>query len=212
MVPVRPPILARLLWPGLLWRMPPHDRTVHLTFDDGPTPEVTPWVLDTLEAHDAKATFFLLGANAERHPDLVRRIRSASHAIGNHTHSHLDGWRTGLKAYLEDTERAQAHTGSALFRPPYGRITRAQAATLRQRFTVVMWDVLSKDYDRSRSPERCLRDVLHHTRPGSIIVFHDSLKAEPLLRAVLPEVLVQLRGAGYSLTALPSAGLTPARR
>lgn len=212
MVPVRPPALARLLWPGLLWRMPPLGRTLHLTFDDGPTPEVTPWVLETLAAHDAKATFFLVGANAERHPDLVRRIRAAGHAIGNHTYSHLNGWRTGLKAYVEDMERAQAHTRSALFRPPYGRITRAQAAILRQRFTVVMWDVLSMDYDRSRTPERCLRDVLRHTRPGSIIVFHDSLKAEPLMRAVLPEAIERLRAAGYSFAALPSDGLTPGQR
>lgn len=212
MVPVRPPALARLLLPGVLWRMPSQERTVHLTFDDGPTPGVTAWVLDTLAAHDAKATFFLLGANAERHPDLVRRIRGAGHVTGNHTYSHLNGWRTGLKAYLADAERAQPHTGSSLFRPPYGRITQAQAAALSQRFTVVMWDVLSKDYDRSRTPERCLSDVLRHARPGSIIVFHDSLKAEPLLRAVLPETLRRLSEEGYSFAALPSDGITPARR
>jgi len=212
MVPVRPPALARLLWPGLLWRMPAEERTLYLTFDDGPEPTVTPWVLDELRARNAKATFFLVGANAERQLELVKRIRSEGHAIGNHTHRHLNGWKTAIGEYRDDVDRAQEITGTRLFRPPYGRITRRQAAMLKSRFTVVMWDVLSKDYDARCSPEECARNVLRAARPGSIIVFHDSRKAEASLRHALPLVLDEWKRLGCAFKALPEAGLTAERR
>jgi peptidoglycan/xylan/chitin deacetylase (PgdA/CDA1 family) len=212
MVPVRPPALLRLFWPGLLWRMPAHDRTLYLTFDDGPTPELTPWVLDTLREQDALGTFFLVGGNAEQHPALVQRIRSEGHAIGNHTYSHLNGWRATAHDYVADADRAQAFTGTRLFRPPYGRITRAQSAELRQRFTVVMWDALSMDFDARVAPEACLRNVLKHARAGSIIVFHDSRKAEIRLRHALPLALQAWREQGYRFAALPEMGITAPRR
>lgn len=211
MLPVRPPALARSLWPGLLWRMPAEERAVYLTFDDGPTPGITDWVLDKLQEHRASATFFLVGANAERHPQLVDRIRAEGHSIGNHTYSHLNGWRTPFDAYIADAARAQEFVESRLFRPPYGRITFAQARRLRERFTVVMWDALSMDYDARVAPEACLRKVIRHARPGSIIVFHDSLKAERNLRFALPEALEALGAMGFRFHAIPQAGITRQR-
>ncbi|MFN3874482.1 MAG: polysaccharide deacetylase family protein [Flavobacteriales bacterium] len=197
---------------GRIWRMPAHERSLYLTFDDGPVAETTPWVLDTLAAHGAKATFFVVGANAERHPALLRRIRDAGHAIGNHTFSHLNGWRTPLREYLADVARAQAITGTRLFRPPYGRMTWAQARALRASHSLVMWDVLSRDYDPATPPERCLGHVLRHARPGSIIVLHDSAKAEPRLRHALPRALETLGTHGYAFKPLPEAGITDAPR
>ncbi|MBK8228439.1 MAG: polysaccharide deacetylase family protein [Flavobacteriales bacterium] len=212
MVPVRPPALLRLFWPSLLWRMPAHHRTLYLTFDDGPTPGVTPWVLDTLREHEAQGTFFLVGRNAEQHPALVQRIRSEGHAIGNHTYSHLNGWRATAHDYAADTDLAQGFTGTRLFRPPYGRITRRQSAELRKRFTVVMWDALSMDFDARVAPEACLRNVLKQARAGSIIVFHDSRKAEIRLRHALPLALEAWREQGYRFAALPEMGITAPQR
>lgn len=212
MASVRPPALVRALLPGRVWRMPAHERALYLTFDDGPIPAVTPWVLDTLAAHAAKATFFVVGANAERHPGLLARLRAEGHSIGNHTYSHLNGWRAPLREYLADTARAQALTGTRLFRPPYGRMTPAQARALRASHSLVMWDVLSRDYDPAATPEGCLDRVLRHARPGSIIVLHDSLKAEPRLRHALPRALAALLAQGYVFRALPEAGITPAPR
>lgn len=207
MVPVRPPALLRLFWPGLLWRMNAHERTLYLTFDDGPTPEVTPWVLDTLAEHRARATFFLVGRNAERHSDLLQRMRSEGHSIGNHTYSHVNGWSTPASDYLADADSAQAITGTRLFRPPYGRITRKQYAQLRQRFDVVMWDVLSLDFDSRTTPEACLRNVVQRARNGSIIVFHDSIKAAQPLRFALPRALEAWRAQGFRFAALPETGI-----
>lgn len=212
MVPVRPPALLRLFWPGLLWRMNVQERTLYLTFDDGPTPEVTPWVLDILAENGARATFFLVGRNAEQHSALLQRMRSEGHSIGNHTHSHVNGWSTPASHYIADAERAQAITGTRLFRPPYGRITRKQSAQLRKRYDVVMWDVLSMDYDSRTTPEACLSNVLQCARNGSIIVFHDSIKAEQRLRFALPRALEAWRAQGYRFAALPENGIIAPRR
>ena len=206
MLPVRPPALERLYWPGLLWRMSAKEKSLYLTFDDGPEPRVTPWVLDVLNDFSAKATFFVVGENAGRHPALVDRMREEGHAVGNHTHRHLNGWRTGSTEYLADVDRAQHLLGAQLFRPPYGRIARAQAAALKSRFTIVMWDVLSKDYDARITPAQCVRNVLGASRNGSIVVFHDSLKAEPNLRHALPAALREWSRAGFAFKALPMDG------
>jgi peptidoglycan/xylan/chitin deacetylase (PgdA/CDA1 family) len=209
---VRPPRLLRSWLPQAWWSMPSEARTVHLTFDDGPIPEVTPWVLDQLAQHGAQATFFCVGRNAAAHPDILQRIRSAGHAVGNHTWDHVNGWRTPHVSYLRSVMRCQQITGSALFRPPYGRISRRQYAALRGRFRVVMWDVLSADFDTRLGSAQCVRNVLDHVRPGSIIVFHDSLKAWPRLRKALPEVLAGLRAAGYAMHALPDHPITRGSR
>ena len=191
--------------------MPAEEKVLYLTFDDGPIPVVTPWVLDVLREHGALGTFFVIGKNAEAHPSLLDRIRSEGHSIGNHTWDHLNGWRTSTPKYLENIERAQVLTGTRLFRPPYGRITGEQARALRGRYDLVMWDVLSADFDTRVSGERCLRNVLRHASAGSIIVFHDSVKAEERMRHALPQVLTHFSKAGYVFKALPEYGIRAAR-
>ncbi len=214
MYPVRPPALLRPLLPGATWAMPADGREVYLTFDDGPEPQVTPWVLDRLARAGARASFFCIGRNAARHPAIMQRTRAEGHAIGNHTWDHANGWRTGHIAYLRQVLRCQPLTGTTLFRPPYGRITPGQARALSRRFRLVMWDVLSGDFDTAIGPHRCARNVLDHVRPGSIVVFHDSRKAWPRLRQALPVVLDRLKADGWSMRALPAPGgeLTPGSR
>lgn len=172
--------------------MPRREKALYLTFDDGPIPEVTPWVLETLSQYAGKATFFCIGDNVRKHPAIYQRIREEGHAVGNHTFNHLNGWKTSRDAYLENVGKCAELVDSSLFRPPYGRIRRKQAQRLvaaDNRYRIIMWDVLSGDFDTGLSPEKCLRNVLKHTENGSIVVFHDSLKAERRLRYVLPRAL-----------------------
>lgn len=178
-------------------------KLLYLTFDDGPIPEVTPWVLDTLKAHDAKATFFCIGGNVERHPEIFDRLKAEGHAVGNHTYSHISGWDTSRFAYLKDSLRCQRLTGTDLFRPPYGRITLNQARALSTRFQLIFWDVLSEDFDGRMEARKCLKNVLDRSRPGSIIVFHDSLLAEERVRYALPRVLQHFGALGYRFDVLP---------
>lgn len=203
------PSIAKHLVQEFVWSIPEAGRCVHLTFDDGPIPEVTPWVLDTLAEFDAKATFFCVGRNAHAHPGLLARMREEGHAIGNHTYDHVNGWQSSTFAYLRNVMRCQEITGSRLFRPPYGRISPQQAKALCRRFTVVMWDVLSADFDAGLDADRCIRNVLDHSGPGSIIVFHDSLKAEPRLRGSLRGVLEHFVRENYSMKALVPGPFTP---
>jgi peptidoglycan-N-acetylglucosamine deacetylase len=204
----RTPAVVKPLLKDFTWHMVGTGRTVYLTFDDGPIPEVTPWVLDTLAAYDARATFFCIGRNAAANPDLLARIRREGHSIGNHTFGHPSGWNTPVTAYLRDVLLCQAITGTKLFRPPYGRISRQQSRALGKRFSLIMWDVLSGDFDTAIDGDRCLRNVVDHYGPGSIIVFHDSLKAEPRLRFALPRLLDHMVNEGYALQALPEEGIT----
>jgi peptidoglycan-N-acetylglucosamine deacetylase len=208
MFPARTPAALKWLLPHALWRMPSDEASLFITFDDGPNPQVTPWVLDTLAAHEAKGSFFLIGRNAAEHPAILKRIRDEGHAVGNHTWEHLNGWRTPLPKYLESIARTQVLTGTRLFRPPYGRITWNQSSALNKDFRVVMWDVLSSDFAVDITGERCSRNVVRNARPGSIIVFHDSLKAEGRLRYALPRVLEHFAGLGYRFRALPENGVT----
>jgi len=200
-------------FPARVWHLPRAGLALHLTFDDGPHPEVTPMVLDLHDQHRAKATFFLVGENAQRWPELVSALRARGHAVGNHTHNHLDGWRTPTHLYLQNIDQARLHVPGTLFRPPYGRATARQVRGLPKGFRTIMWDVLSRDYDRSLAPERCAAGVLRHAQPGSIVVFHDSLKARTNLLGALPRVLDGLAARGLSfeslegLEALPHASL-----
>lgn len=203
----RTPALIKPLLREFTWQMAGTGRSVYLTFDDGPIPEVTPWVLDTLASYGARATFFCLGRNVQADPGLFERIRHEGHSVGNHTYNHLNGWNTPARAYLRDVLLCQAITGTRLFRPPYGRITRQQSGALGKHFSLVMWDVLSGDFDTTIDGERCLRNVVDHTTPGSIIVFHDSLKAEDRLRYALPRVLDHLVREDYSIEGLPESGI-----
>jgi len=208
----RTPALAKRLLGGLIWGMQGQGGDLYLTFDDGPDPLVTPWVLDELARFGAKATFFCTGRNAEANPELMDRLRDEGHAVGNHTWDHPDGWRTPTAAYLRNVLRCQRSTGTRLFRPPYGRITPRQVRALQSRFEIVMWDVLSADFDTAIGGEHCLRNVLRHARPGSIIVFHDSPKAWPRLRHALPLALEHLVTKGFTMRALPEHGPLRAAR
>ncbi len=193
------PRFIQRLYPERIWAFSRSSNSVFLTFDDGPIPEVTPWVLDELKKHNAKATFFCIGENVQKHPEIFQRILSEDHSVGNHTFNHLNGWKTATSEYIENIEKAkkQMHNSEfkiqnsrLLFRPPYGKITSKQAKTLQKKgFKIVMWDIISYDYDTNVSEEKCLQNVLKNIRSGSVVVFHDSLKAEKNLRYVLPKVL-----------------------
>ena len=198
---IKTPRLVQRIFSSYIWRMPATENAVYLTFDDGPHPTITPWVLNLLKQHQAQATFFCIGKNVVQHPAIYNRIISEGHAVGNHTFNHLNGWETNTEQYVKDVEKAAAVISSNLFRPPYGKIKTAQANGIRkiaslQKAKVIMWDVLSADFDKATSPEQCLQNVLQHVTPGSIVVFHDSEKASKNLFFVLPKVLQLLSENG----------------
>ena len=174
-----------------------------LTFDDGPTPEITREVLAVLSRFKAQATFFCIGRNVERNPEIYRLILNSGHATGNHTYSHLKGWNTPDAAYFNDIALAARYVPSKLFRPAYGMITPAQLRYLKQLYRIVMWDVMSYDFAYNTSPEKCLQNVIRYTRPGSIIVFHDSVKAAEKTLYVLPRVLEHYAEMGYVFKPIP---------
>ncbi|MBL7846872.1 MAG: polysaccharide deacetylase family protein [Cyclobacteriaceae bacterium] len=188
--------------------MSPGEKNLYLTFDDGPVPGPTEFVLDELARAKAKSTFFCIGDNVRKHPEVYQRIIQEGHAVGNHTFNHLSGWKTPVDAYVDNValcDREMKREGkqpAKLFRPPYGRITRRQIGRLSE-YRIVMWDVLTNDYAKSLSREACLRGSLAATRPGSIIVFHDSLKAEKNMSYVLPRFLDHFGSQGFSFKALP---------
>jgi len=181
--------ILRKFYPSFTWNFPNEQRGVFLTFDDGPNPETTPWVLETLGQYNAKGTFFCLGKNVEQHPDTFRLIREAGHAVGNHTYSHQKGWGMNTGAYVEDVDLGDTFIRSHLFRPPYGRIGPSQARVLGERYKIIMWDVLSRDYNSRVSRTRCANTVINEAKPGSIVVFHDSKKAMKNLSYALPTSL-----------------------
>jgi peptidoglycan/xylan/chitin deacetylase (PgdA/CDA1 family) len=192
------------LFPKYIWEIPNANKEVYLTFDDGPTPEITAWTLNELQKHKAQATFFCIGNNIEKHPELFKRIVESGHAIGNHTFNHLKGWKTDLNTYLENTHLCQTQFDSHnfpfvnLFRPPYGKIKNSQANALyKLGYKIIMWDIISQDYDKTVSEEMCVKNVIQHVKPGSIIVFHDSVKASQNLKYALPIVLKFLNENGF---------------
>ncbi len=195
---IKTPRFIQNLFPNFIWRIPTNRKVVYLTFDDGPIPEVTPWVLDQLDKYHAKATFFCVGENVERFPELLQRIRQNGHAVGSHTYHHLNGWQTDNATYFQDARRCAKLTRSELFRPPYGKLKRRQAQFLQRHYEVVMWDVLSGDFDPNLSKEACLKNVIKNATNGSIVVFHDSLKAKDKLEYVLPQVLEHFNAMGYT--------------
>lgn len=203
MYTVKTPAALRWLYPSLLWHRPRADKRIFLTFDDGPIPDVTPWVLNTLKTYGVQATFFCVGANIEKNPDIFRRIVDEGHQVANHTYNHLNGWHHPCDHYVQNVDLCERLTGTRLFRPPYGRGTRSQYRALAdQGFQVVMWDVLSGDFDVKLTPEKCLQGVLRHTRNGSIVVFHDNLKAVPRLHYALPRAIAHWLDAGYAFGTL----------
>jgi len=192
---IKTPWWLKKLYSSYTWNMGTKEKVVYLTFDDGPHPVATPFVLDQLKAHHVKATFFCIGKNVLAHPDLYKRILDEGHAVGNHTQNHLNGWKTKDAAYLADIGEAAKYIDSTLFRPPYGRITsfqgkHVQKAMMKEKAQVIMWDVLSGDFDDALSGEQCSENVVLNSSNGSIIVFHDSEKAFSRLKLCLPEVLL----------------------
>ncbi len=202
---VKTPWFIKQFYSGLLWNKRADGKRIYLTFDDGPIPIVTPFVLNILKEHQAKATFFCIGDNVRKHPELFEQVKAAGHSIGNHTFNHLKGWKTENQIYLDNYLKADELIPSNLFRPPYGRIKRSQIRLLRAHrpeLQIVMWDVLSGDFDLKLSPEACLENVLRHVWPGSIVVFHDSLKAFDRLEYVLPRAIAEWSSKGWEFAGL----------
>jgi len=208
----RTPFFLPWLYPTLTWRIAHATKTIYLTFDDGPVAGPTEFVVDTLAAANVQATFFCIGDNVQKHPGIYESLLAQGHATGNHTYNHLNGWKTSTENYVDNVHACAAvmKKGSAarnrpLFRPPYGRISRAQIELLEPSFNIVMWDVLTMDYRRTLSPDRCLRNTAQAVRDGSIVVFHDSIKAEKNLRYVLPKFIAHFKSLGYDFNVIPSS-------
>jgi len=200
----QPPLPYRLLFPEAIWRIKKLDtKTVFLTFDDGPIPEVTPWVLDTLDRYGIKATFFMVGENVARHPELYEEIKRRGHSYGNHTMHHLQGMKVSSYRYMHDITEANDLIRSSLFRPPHGLLRWRQARAIKDRYNIVMYDLVTRDYSKKLNPEQVFANVRRYARNGSIIVFHDSLKAERNMKAVLPKAIEWLQARGYSFERLP---------
>jgi peptidoglycan/xylan/chitin deacetylase (PgdA/CDA1 family) len=177
-----------------------NEKVIYMTFDDGPHPEITPFALETLALYEVKATFFCIGNNVKRYPEVYKKLINAGHKTGNHTHTHMNGWKVSTPAYMENTVFCSGAMESTLFRPPYGKIKPSQAKALQKEFNIVMWSLLSGDFDREISPEKCLENVIKNARSGDIIVFHDSEKAFKNLRYALPRSLEALSEKGYSFS------------
>ncbi len=199
----RPPLLYRLLFPEAIWRIKHrHSRVVYLTFDDGPEPTQTPWVLDQLDHYGIKATFFMVGDNVKRYPELFEEVKRRGHSYGNHTMHHLQGMKVTTRRYMRDIAEADALIDSVLFRPPHGLIRWSQARAIKAHYNIIMYDLVSRDYSNKQTPEQVLDNVKRHARSGSIIVFHDSIKAAANLRWALPPAIEWLLAQGYEFRPL----------
>ena len=202
---VKSPLLLKWYYPSLTWNKSRAEKAIYLTFDDGPIPDVTEFVLKTLRDQQVKATFFCIGDNIRKHPQLFQQLLNEGHKVGNHTFNHLKGWKTDDATYLNNFEQCQRLTGSKLFRPPYGRIKKSQVRQIRERYpdmNIIMWDVLSGDFDLKLTPESCYHNVDKYVENGSIIVFHDSLKAFERLQYALPRSIADLKAKGYQFRTL----------
>jgi len=199
------PKIVSLALPSFVWNIPTQEKTVFLTFDDGPIPETTPWVLSVLRDFNAKACFFCVGENVQKYNDLYQQIIDEGHSVGNHTFNHLVGWKTPVETYIENIHKAKSYIDSTLFRPPHGLIRNSQFNLIKDKYKVIMWNVLSMDYDKTISPEQCYRNVIDHVKQGSIVVFHDSIKAWENLRFALPKTLEYLSNEGYSFSAIKAS-------
>ena len=203
---IRTPWIIKKAFPYGIWDLPAKGREVYLTFDDGPHPGITPFVLDQLSRYQAKATFFCIGKNVVNHPATYQAILDNGHRVGNHTHNHLNGWKTSDNDYITNIRQAATFIQSDLFRPPYGRIRKSQASAIARAFPgmkILLWNILSADFDIKLDAKQCVRNVLSYVKPGSVIVFHDSEKAYPRLQHCLPEVLKELSGSGFTFSAVP---------
>ncbi len=201
---IKTPLFIQNLFPNFTWKMNSDQPVIHLTFDDGPIPKITPWVLDQLAQYDAKATFFCVGSNIEKHLEVFQQVIDGGHTIGSHTHTHMNGWNSENIPYFHNVRRGASMAKTELFRPPYGKLKPSQIQFIQRHYQVVMWDVLSGDFDPKIDKEQCYRNVINYTEPGSIVVMHDSLKAQEKLEFVLPKILKYFAGLGYRFENLDS--------
>lgn len=199
---IRSPFLLQKYYSKLIWKKPNEDQSIYLTFDDGPIPEITPFVLDLLQKHQIKATFFCIGDNIQKHPEIFERIKNEGHHIGNHTFNHLKGWKTDDETYIKNIQKCQELTQTNLFRPPYGRIKKSQIQRIQNQFDIIMWTVLSGDFDPKLSPEKCLQNVIQNTKSGDIVVFHDSIKAQACMTYTLPLAIDYWLKEGFTFKTL----------
>ena len=199
---VQLPRIVRPFFRNTIWRKTPSEKVIYLTFDDGPVPEVTPSVLDILDKYGWKATFFCVGENVQKYPELYNEVLRRGHRTGNHSFNHIKGFNYSTEAYVENVKKAAEYIHSDLFRPPYGRITRKQISALKDDYNIVMWDVITHDYDKKLSPEQVFANVTTHLRKGSIVVFHDSVKASANLLEVLPQAIEFWKSKGYDFRLL----------
>ncbi|MDH6304891.1 peptidoglycan/xylan/chitin deacetylase (PgdA/CDA1 family) [Parabacteroides sp. PF5-5] len=193
----QPPWIYRVLFPGAIWRIPSKEKCVYLTFDDGPIPRITPWVLDLLDKYQIKATFFCVGDNVRKHPEIYRMILDRGHQTGNHTFNHIQGLRFWTTNYLANIKKAGEYIQSNLYRPPHGHMRFPQLLLLRKLYKIIMWDVVTRDYSPHKTPDGVFEIVKKYTRNGSVIVFHDSLKAETNMMNSLPRSIEWLQQQGY---------------
>ena len=203
--------IIKKIFSNYIWDVSNTAKTVCLTFDDGPIPEITAWVLEELKKHNFKATFFCIGDNIEKNPEIFKKVISEGHSIGNHTFNHLNGWKTSIEVYIENTKLCEetiqknnpSNLKTKLFRPPYGKIKASQSRKIRKLgYKIIMWDILSADFDQTLSQEKCLENVISNLRPGSVIVFHDSIKAFKNLQYVLPKTLAYLKENNFNCEVL----------
>lgn len=197
MIIEQPAIFLRWLYPRATWRMDRHEKAVYLTFDDGPIPEATPFILETLDRYGIKATFFMVGDNVRKYPEVYQMVVDAGHRIGNHTYNHIGGFRHSIAAYSYNTEKANAYLHTDLFRPPHGWMHWSHYAWLGRKFRIVMWDLVTRDYSKWLTAKDVVNNVKRYARNGSIITFHDSLKSIDKLRTALPESIEWLKSQGY---------------
>ncbi|MCR4582497.1 MAG: polysaccharide deacetylase family protein [Prevotella sp.] len=198
MIIEQPAAYLRWLYPKAYWRMDRHEKAVYLTFDDGPIPESTPFILETLRNYNVKATFFMVGDNVRKYPLLYQQILNEGHQVGNHTHNHIGGLRHTIHEYMYNVEKANAYIHTRLFRPPHGWMRMSQYAVLSRKFKVVMWDLVTRDYSKWLNADDVFNNVKRYARPGSIITFHDSLKSIEKLRTALPQSIEWLQQQGYA--------------
>ena len=196
------PDFIKLMWRTPVWRINPSEKVIYLTFDDGPNPEVTPRVLDILDEFEAKATFFCVGENVMKYPEIFQEVKHRGHAVGNHTFNHVKGTEKTVKEYVDNVGKAHEYIHSKLFRPPHGRITLSQVNKLKADFKIIMWDFITYDFDRQVTSTEILNEVKLRSRNGSVVIFHDSLKARKNVLEALPEALRYWKKEGYEVKAL----------